>query len=125
MLLRPIERADSPATPGAAVAAAQRLGLSGPVLNSEIFGGYLIFSGVPTFIDGRIEMYGDAFLARYVAIENGDAATLRELLEQYHITWTLLDPRPGAAPVMTTLPGWRRVYEDAYAVIDVRRAVLP
>jgi hypothetical protein len=125
MLLRPIERADSPATPGAAVAAAQRLDLSGPVLNSEIFGGYLIFSGVPTFIDGRIEMYGDPFLARYVAIENGDAATLRELLEQYHITWTLLDPRQGAAPVMTTLPGWRRVYEDAYAVIDVRKAVSP
>jgi hypothetical protein len=120
MLLRPIERPDSPATPGAAVAAAERLGLSGPVLNSEIFGGYLIFSGVPTFIDGRIEMYGDAFLARYVAIENGDAATLQDVLAEDHITWTLLDPRQRAAQVMATLPGWRRVYDDAYAVIDVR-----
>jgi len=120
MLLRPIERPHSPATPGAAVAAAQRLGLSGPVLNSEIFGGYLIFSGVPTFIDGRIEMYGDAFLARYVAIENGDVATQQDLLAEYHVTWTLLDPRQRAAQVMATLPGWRRVYDDAYAVIDVR-----
>jgi hypothetical protein len=120
MLLKPIERADSPATPGSALAAAERMGLTGPVLNSEIFGGFLIFSGVPTFIDGRIEMYGDAFLARYVAIENGDAATLQELLDRYHIAWTFLDPRQRAATLMSTLPGWRRVYDDPYAVIDVK-----
>jgi hypothetical protein len=125
MLLRPIERADSFVTPEDALATARRLGLSGPVLNSETFGGYLIFSGVPTFIDGRIEMYGDAFLARYVAIEYGDAATLEDVLDRYHIAWTLLDPRDRAAAVTTTLPGWRRVYEGPYAVIDVRAAALP
>jgi hypothetical protein len=125
MVLRPIERPDSPTTPAAALDAARRLGLSGPVLNSESFGGYLIFCGVPTFIDGRIDMYGDDFLARYVALENGDAATLETLLDQYRITWTLLDPRQGAAAVMMHLPGWRRVYDDPHAVIYARMASPP
>ena len=37
----------------------ERLGLAGPVLNSQPFGGYLAYRGVPTFFDGRIEMYGN------------------------------------------------------------------
>ena len=49
----------------------ERMRLTGPVFNNEGFGGYLIFSGIPTFIDGRIELYGDAFLARYLEAEHG------------------------------------------------------
>ena len=33
-----------------------------PVLNNYDFGGYLIFFGVKVFVDGRTDMYGDAFL---------------------------------------------------------------
>src|SRR6202030_771976 len=39
-------------TPAAAVANAG-LADAGPVLNDYSFGGYLIFAGIPTFIDGR------------------------------------------------------------------------
>src|SRR6202035_1412089 len=53
MVLHPIARADDPVTPGAALAAAERLGLAGPVYNSEAFGGYLLFRGGPSFLDGR------------------------------------------------------------------------
>jgi hypothetical protein len=38
------------------------------VLNTYGFGGYLIFSGVRPFIDGRSDMYGDAFFMRYADI---------------------------------------------------------
>src|SRR5205807_2021640 len=74
--LAPIVRSDDAVTPGAALAAAERLGLSGPVFNSEGFGGYLMFRGVPTFIDGRIEMYGDAFLAKDFQAERGSPPVL-------------------------------------------------
>jgi hypothetical protein len=57
LLLRPLERADDHVTPSSALAAATRLGLEGPVFNSEVFGGYLTFRGIPTFIDGRAELY--------------------------------------------------------------------
>lgn len=120
--LRPIERADDAVTPAAALAAASRLGLAGPVFNSETFGGYLIFRGVPTFIDGRIEMYGNDFLARDVRAERGDAAVLEELLDRYRIAWTLLLPQSGAAALLDHLPGWQRVYADERAVIHRRIA---
>ncbi|HET7594101.1 MAG TPA: hypothetical protein VFK49_01545 [Stellaceae bacterium] len=119
-LLRPIERPDGPETPGAALAAAAKIGVSGPVLNSESFGGYLIFRGVPTFIDGRIEMYGDPFLRRYLAIDHGVTPALGEALKQYGITWTLLHPQDGAVAALDHLPGWRRAYTGPDAVIHIR-----
>src|SRR6266852_1626726 len=123
-LLRPIERPDGPETPGTALAAAAKLGVSGPVLNSESFGGYLIFQGVPTFIDGRIEMYGDPFLRCYLAVERGAAPALGEALKQYKITWTLLHPQDGAVAALDHLPGWRRAYTGPDAVIHIRVAAL-
>jgi len=121
-LLRPIVRPDGPETPGAALAAAAALGVSGPVLNSESFGGYLIFKGVPSFIDGRIEMYGDAFLRRDLAIEQGAEPALDEALDQYGITWTLLHPWDGAVAALDRLPGWRRAYSGPDAVVHIRTA---
>jgi hypothetical protein len=120
VLLRPIERRNDPVTPAAALAAAERMRLTGPVFNSEGFGGYLIFSGIPTFIDGRIELYGDAFLARYLEAQQGDETALAALLERYGITWTLLVPEEGAAHRLDNLQGWRRVYSDGHAVIHKR-----
>lgn len=119
--LGPVARGDDAVTPRAALAAAHRLGLSGPVLNSEPFGGYLVFRGVPSFIDGRAEMYGNDFLLRDVAAERGDRAALSDLLARYGIAWTLLAPSSAAVAVIDTLAGWERVYADDYAVIHRRR----
>jgi hypothetical protein len=119
-LLRPIDRAGDAVTPQAALEAARRLDLTGPVLNSETYGGYLIFSGVPTFIDGRVEMYGNDFLADYLAAERGDAAALSALLDRYRIAWTLLQAQSPAAAALDRLPGWRRAYADDEAIICVR-----
>jgi hypothetical protein len=110
-VLRPIDRAGDAVTPQAALAAAQRLHLDGPVFNSEAFGGYLVFSGVPVFIDGRIEMYGNDFLAAYLKAERGDATTLAALLDRYHIGWTLLQAQSPAvaalgAAFMPTMSRW-------------------
>jgi hypothetical protein len=120
LLLRPIERSDDLVTPSSALAAAARLGLEGPVFNSEGFGGYLTFRGIPTFIDGRAELYGNAFLDDYLAAERGDEPALTALFTRYGITWTLLAPQQGAVSRLDALPGWRRVYSDAEAVIHMR-----
>ena len=120
--LRPIGRGDDAVTPGAALAAATRLGLSGPVFNSEGFGGYLMFRGIPSFIDGRIEMYGNDFLAQDFRAERGNEAVLTELLARYRIGWTLFVPNAGAVLVMDHLAGWQRVYADDWAVVHRRIA---
>ena len=119
-LLHPPARPGDGVTPQAALAAARRLGVTGPVFNSESYGGYLIFSGVPVFIDGRIEMYGNDFLAAYIAAEQGDGPALAKLLDRYRIAWTLLRAGSPAVAAFDRLPGWRRAYADDQAVIHVR-----
>jgi hypothetical protein len=75
---------------------------------------------VPAFIDGRVELYGNEFLAAEVAAERGDESALIRLLTHYDIRWTLLTPGAGAVAVMDRLPGWHRAYADRYAVVHRR-----
>jgi hypothetical protein len=103
--------------PVAALDAVDRQHVSGPVFNDLGFGSYLIFSGVPTFVDSRVELYGDGFLRRYETVAN-----LPGLLTRYNITWTLLPPQNPRVAVMDLLPGWHRLYTDDFAVVHVRDA---
>ena len=121
-ILKPLAPVDSPSMPVSATAAAIGMGLKGPVFNAETFGGYLIFNDIRTFIDGRIEMYGDDYLARYLAAERGDEDALASILADDHIAWTMLSPQSPAALLLAHRPGWQRVYADRFAVIDVRDA---
>jgi hypothetical protein len=117
---RPIERANDVITPTAALDTAQRLGLKGPVFNSQAFGGYLIFRGVPVFGDGRLEMYGNEFLTEYFAASSGAEPALSNLLERYHVTWALLLPGEGAVAALDHRAGWHRIYADKWAVVLAR-----
>jgi hypothetical protein len=118
--LRP---ADVPArdfTPAAALEYAVQV--NGPVLNDYDFGGYLIFRGVPTFIDGRMWPFGIEFARGYsAAIALGAGDKLEQLADAYKVTWTLL--RTGSAPALHLdhSPSWQRVYADEVAVVHVRR----
>jgi len=56
-------------TPSAALEAARNLHLSGPVFNDYPFGGFLIFNGIKTFIDGRAELYLNGLLEKRAAAE--------------------------------------------------------
>ena len=108
--------------PQSALTALQASGMSGRGLNGYDFGGYLIFSGIPTFIDGRADLFGDSFLRTYVYSLNlnGEGGGLTELLKQHDIQWTLLPPGLPAVQFLDHLPGWRRLYSDPVAVVHVR-----
>jgi hypothetical protein len=120
VLTHPPVRAGDAVTPQAALAAARAQNLTGPVLNSEAYGGFLVFSGVSVFIDGRIEMYGNDFLAAYIAAEEGEAPALATLLDRYRIAWALLQAGAPAVGAFDRMPEWRRTYTDGQAVIFVR-----
>jgi hypothetical protein len=107
--------------PAAAVRAAQDAGLGGRVFNSVRFGGYLIFIGIPTFVDGRTDLFGDAFLERYVAAASAVGEALPDLLDRYAVGWTLLEPQSPAVSLLDHLPGWERLYADAHAVVHRRQ----
>jgi hypothetical protein len=107
-------------SPVAAVDAARKGNLKGPVFNAYDFGGYLIYAGVPTFIDGRSEMFGKIFVREYLdSLRSRDL--LRQVLEKYRIDWTLLRPGSYEADVLDDLPEWRRFYIDDVAVIHVKK----
>ena len=92
--------------PEKAISAARLAGLNDNVFNSYEFGGYLIFKGIPTFIDGRFELYGNQFLQRYfdsMALTNADEAT--QFLKQYDVHWALLRPGEPIA-FMLKATGW-------------------
>ncbi|TAK40409.1 MAG: hypothetical protein EPO27_21090, partial [Betaproteobacteria bacterium] len=113
-------------TPHAALRAAQDAGIRGPVLNEWNYGGYLIFSGIPPFIDGRADLYGDAFIQTYAeAMTLSKPELLPQLLEKYRVHWTLLSLDTPAVRALDRLPGWRRFYADKTAVVHVRECALP
>ena len=116
----PIVRADSPTTPGEALAHVPASLVHAPVLNEYAFGGYLIFNDIRPFIDGRAELYGNGFLARYGRIIRPDRDELLATLDKYHVRWTILAPGNPAADVMDLLPGWHRLYADRWAVVHVK-----
>ena len=107
--------------PVAAVEAARAAGARGPVLDFPNFGGYLIDQGIPVFIDGRMDMYGDAHFKRFfTAVSLNEPGALQKLLDEYKIGWTLLPPGVPANAVLDVLPGWRRVHADDHAVVYLR-----
>jgi hypothetical protein len=106
--------------PTAAVAFVQQQHVAGPVFNDYEFGGYLIFSGIAPFIDGRADMYGDAFLRRYAEV-----AALPDMLDQYRIVWTLLERHDPRVALLDRLPDWQRIYGDDVAVVHRRSAAIP
>ncbi len=108
-------------TPDNAVAAARAAGLDGPVLNAYGFGGYLIFAGIAPYIDGRVDLYGDAYLREVIDATMGQRpGALSELLDRRAIEWTLLQPEMPAVFEFDHMPGWRRVYADDHAVVHAR-----
>ena len=109
--------------PVLAVRAVQQAGIKGPVLNNYGWGGYLIYVGIPPFIDGRADMYGDAFLKEYAeAIDLRTSDGLQKLLAKHKISWTLLEPGSASVALLDHLPQWRRLYSDATAVVHVKSA---
>ena len=112
----------SATAPSAALAFAREAGLRGRVLNHYNYGGFLIGAGVPTYIDGRGELYGGDFIKHYnEAVNLRGAEPFESLLEREHIDWTLLPRDQAANQLLMRLPGWRRAFGDDTATIFVRK----
>jgi len=116
----PIVRHDSASSPIAALAAVPPALRGEPTLNGYGFGGYLIGAGVRPFIDGRADMYGDAFLDLYGKIAAGDPQALDDALTRWRVAWTIFPPSEPIVAIMDREPGWRRLYADKFAVVQVR-----
>jgi len=93
------------------------------VLNDLPFGGYLIWRQIPVFVDGRAELYGEAFdMAYYRAMQLKDVNQFLDMLKTWNIDAVLLTPHTPAVGLLDNIGGWRRAYADENAVLHVRTA---
>lgn len=116
-LLLPVVRVDSAAAPITALAHVPPALAAQPVFNDYAFGGYLIFSHVRPFIDGRADMYGGAFMRQYMSIISPEKAAMEATFRDYGIRWTILLAANPAVGLLDALPHWCRVYADDVAVV--------
>jgi len=107
-------------TPTRAVATIKATGKT-HIFNSYDFGDYLIAAGLAPFIDGRTELYGEAFFMRHHRAENlYDMNAFLEVLHDNHIDVTLLRPGTPAVGLLDRLKNWKRLYGDDFAVVHER-----
>jgi hypothetical protein len=121
----PLVRRDNVNVPVTAMAQVPPALLGQHVFNTYAFGGYLIFKGVKPFIDGRADMYGDAFVQEYLALDGGTEPDFDNAVRKWDIRWTILSPRDGLVRVLDKKPNWKRVYADGSAVVHELTNVPP
>ena len=88
-----------------------------PVLNEDAFGSYMLYRGLRPFVDGRMDVYGDAFMAQYLDMMSPHRQALEKIIRDYGIKWAIFAAGTPIIPVMDALPGWHRIYTDNVAVV--------
>lgn len=108
-------------TPSGALSFLKEAKLNGHGFNHYNYGGFLIWSEVPVFMDGRIDLRGDVAMKDYSqALIDSNSRGLEKILEEYQVAWTMFPPDGIPAINMNRLPGWTKAYADENAVIHVR-----
>jgi hypothetical protein len=96
--------------------------LPGRIFNSYDFGGYLIWRLYPeyrVFVDGRADVYGDAFLTRFVEIYLGEVNPRPEF-DRLGIRTVIVEPQAMVGALLSMGHDWKIVYADRVAVILTR-----
>src|SRR5207245_10109610 len=107
--------------PVAALQYLQSHPIPGKMLNYYGFGGFLVFSGQPVFIDGRGDLYErSGVFADYIHLNEFETGSLA-ILRNYGINSCLLGKKQSLASALSLAPEWRQVYIDNTSVLFVRQ----
>ena len=110
------------AFPAAAVEFMRAQRPPGPIYNEYGWGGYLIWKRYPdyrVYIDGRADVYGDAFIEEFLATYAGET-NWQESLNKHGVRTVLIKPDAALASLLRQERGWQKVFEDSQTVIFVR-----
>jgi hypothetical protein len=111
--------------PQAALAYIESRGLrDAAIYNTYNWGGYLVWQGIPVYIDGRADVYGDAFIKRFLTAYYV-RPDWRAALDAYKPDYVLIEANASLAVLLDEAPEWERVYTDDVAVIFVRETKSP
>ena len=111
-----------------AAAFIEKVDLEGPFLNDILFGGYLIWRWHPerkVFIDGRLEVYGPAFLTDYQRLSQAPEAAWPEFVARHGLEYAILSAMsPYSERLVEFLArskDWTLVYSDGFASVFARK----
>jgi len=110
------------AVPEGAVNYLENSRYAGRVYNAYEFSGYLIFRGVKTFVDSRIDqLFAGGFFEKTLVAARLNAG-LKEILDQYGVSVALVKPESVEANQLKHDPDWSELYADKTAVLYGRRS---
>jgi hypothetical protein len=89
------------------------------VYNSYDWGGYLIWRGIPVFIDGRADLYGDEFILFYLQALKIEP-DWREPLDDFEVDYVLLERAAPLTVALAETAEWQEAYSDDIAQIFTR-----
>lgn len=98
--------------------------LRGNLFNEFHWGGYLIYRLYPeqrVFIDGRADVYGEAFLEQYQHILRAEN-DWRAIFARYDIALVVVGKESPLAGALATDPAWQEVYAGEVERLFTRRA---
>jgi hypothetical protein len=96
-----------------------------PMLNHYNWGGYFIWRLHPeyrVYIDGRADLYGDAFMDDLATIYYLRGDSWRTPLDRWGIRTVVLPPDAPLTTALEALPDWKTIYADKQAVVLTRKA---
>jgi hypothetical protein len=122
-----VEKATRESLPVDAVAYIQAERPPGPMFNSYNWGGYLLFTlwpDYPVFVDGRTDLYDDAFLRRYLTAYVADEGW-QAVLDEYDIRLVFIETNSMLAKFLRLDSAWQEVYRDEMATLFAREKSSP
>lgn len=117
-------KAEQEGLPAKAVEFIQQNQPAGPLFNSYNWGGYLIYKlwpAYPVYIDGRTDLYDDAFIRRYLNAAVGGEGW-QQTLDEDGINLVFIESESTLAKFLKGNPTWSQLYRDDQAVIFGRKA---
>ena len=88
--------------------------------NSYNWGGYLIWRGLPVFVDGRADVYGDDFL-HYYRQTFELKPNWEEPLNEFDVQYIIMERHSQLSILLLASDQWQEAYADELARIFVRR----
>jgi hypothetical protein len=94
-------------------------------LNHYNWGGYFIWKLYPdyrVFIDGRADLYGDAFMDDLATTYYLQGNSWRDLLGKWGIRTVILPPDAPLIIALQAQPDWETIYSDKQVVLLTRKS---
>ncbi len=116
------EQAIAKVSPVGAAEFIRRARPPGPLYNTYNFGGYLmwaLYPEYPVFVDGRTDLYDDAFLREYLRVSLGRPG-YETVLNRYGVRLVLIESESLLGDRLSENPRWRELYRDDVAVVYAR-----